>query len=130
MTRLSEEEDGVVGRGYEHVLDEIVLFRPHAGNTLPTTPLPAVRADRKTFDVTGVRYRDGHVLFGDQIFYREVRRRIHYLRPTLIAVRLDCRVHVLLDHPEHLCAAFQNALQHRDELDGLFVLLLFIAVYW
>ena len=67
-----EEEDRVVGRSDEHVLDEVLFASGHADLPATAAALRAVLADRNALDVARVRDRDDDVLATDQVLDREV----------------------------------------------------------
>src|SRR6266536_6550177 len=69
---LREEHQVVVGRRDEQVLDPVVILRVGADHALAPAPLAAVRRYGQPLDVPGVRDRDHHVLFGDQVLNRKL----------------------------------------------------------
>ena len=68
LADVREEEDIVVRRGDEEVLDVVVLLQVHAHHALAAPPLLAVSRDREPLDVVRAGDRDHHVLLGDHVF--------------------------------------------------------------
>ncbi len=83
-----EEEDVVVRRGHEQVLDVVLVLQVHPHHADATPPLLAVRRDRETLDVAGAGDRDHHVLLGDQVLELELALGGHDLGPAIVA---SCR---------------------------------------
>ena len=67
-----EEEDVVVGRGDEEVLDVVVLLHLHAHDADAAAPLLPVGGRREPLDVAGASDRDHHVLVRDQVLELEL----------------------------------------------------------
>ncbi len=67
-----EEEQVVVGRGDEEVLDVVLVFQLHAHDADAAAPLLPVRRDGQALHVAGARDRDDHVLLGDQVLELEL----------------------------------------------------------
>ena len=67
-----EEEDVVVRRGDEEVLDVVLVLEVHAHDADAAAPLLAIRGHRQALDVAGARDRDHHVLLRDQVLELEL----------------------------------------------------------
>ena len=67
-----EEEDVVVRRGDEEVLDVVVVLQVHPHHADAAAPLLAVGGDREALDVARARDRDHHVLLGDHVLELEL----------------------------------------------------------
>ena len=66
-----EEEDVVVRRCDEEMLDVVVVLHVHPHHADPAAALLAIRRHRQALDVAGARDRDDHVLLGDHVFELE-----------------------------------------------------------
>ena len=67
-----EEEDVVVRRGDEEVLDVVVVLHVHPHHADAAAALLPVGGDREALDVAGARDRDHHVLLGDHVLELEL----------------------------------------------------------
>ena len=67
-----EEEDVVVRRGDEQVLDVVLVLQVHPHHADAAAALLAVRGHRQALDVARPRDRDHHVLLGDQVLELEL----------------------------------------------------------
>src|SRR3989338_4146916 len=85
-----------MGRGYEEVLDEILFFHLRARYALAAASLFSIARYREALYITGVAYRNHHVLFGDQVLYVELLGFRGYLRPPLVAEFLGQFFHLVL----------------------------------
>ena len=99
-----KEEDVVVGRSCEQVLDPVFLLGRHAGDATTAASLAPVRIHRDPLDVSLVRDRDHHILFGDQVLHREVDDLAGDLGAAVVAVLFSQLVQFRLDdgHPQLL----------------------------
>src|ERR1700753_2548860 len=67
LAARGEKQYGRVGRGHEQPADEILVAGLHARAALAAPALGAIGRQRYALDITGVRYRDNHVLALDQV---------------------------------------------------------------
>ena len=79
-----EEEDVVVRRGDEEVLDVVVVLHVHPHHADAAAALLAVGRDRQPLDVAGARDRDHHVLLRDHVLELERVLAHHDLGATLV----------------------------------------------
>ena len=84
-----EEEEVVVRRGDEEVLDVVVVLEVHAHHADPAPALLAVGRDRQALDVARARDRDDHVLLGDQVLELELLLGGDDLGAAVVAARVD-----------------------------------------
>ena len=79
-----EEQDVVVRRGDEEVLDVVVVLHVHPHDADPAAALLAIGRDRESFDVAGAGDRDDHVLFRDHVLELERVLAHHDLGASLV----------------------------------------------
>src|SRR3712207_2465202 len=72
LAAVGEEQEVVVARAHEEVLDVVALLHVHPGHAAAAAVLRAVRVQREPLDVAGLRDRDDHLLVGDQVLDVEV----------------------------------------------------------
>ena len=111
---VGEEEHVVVRARDEEVLDPVVVLEVGAVEAPAAAPLPLVGGDRDPLDVAGVGDGDDHVLFGDQVFDRELALVAHDLGPALVAELLHHLAHLLLEDRHPLRLGREDALQLLD----------------
>ena len=89
LADVREEEDVVVGRGDEEVLDVILVLHVHAHDADAAAALLAVGGDGNALDVAGARDRDHHVLFGDHVLEVELLLGVHDLGAAIVLLAVD-----------------------------------------
>jgi hypothetical protein len=67
LAAVGEEQQVVVRRADEEVLDVVAVLHVHAGHADAAAALLAVGRQRQGLDVAGLRDRDDHLLVGDQV---------------------------------------------------------------
>ena len=85
---VGEDQQVIVRRGDEEILDEILRARAHADAALAAARLPAIGVDRGAFQIAAVGDGDGHVFDRDQIFEADLAGIVDDLRAALVAVIL------------------------------------------
>src|SRR5207302_4830674 len=83
---VREEQDPVVGRGHEEVLDDVLLFELCTLHALAATLLRSVEVGLRALCVAAACDRDDDVLFGDEVLEAHVALVGDDPRPTLVAV--------------------------------------------
>src|SRR5205807_113435 len=73
LAEVGEEEEVRVRGGDEEVLDDVFLFRLHAGHALAPAALAAVGLDVRALDVARARDGDDHLLVGEEVLDRQLR---------------------------------------------------------
>ena len=124
LAPVREEQEVVVRRAHEEVLDVVVLLEVHARDADPAPALLAVRGQRQRLDVAGVRDGDDHLLVGDQVLDVEVVLGRRDQRAPLVAVALGDLEELLLDQPEHRVLVAEQLAQLADPLHLVGVLAL------
>ena len=124
LAAVREEQQVVVRRAHEEVLDVVVVLEVHAGDADPAAALLAVGRERQRLDVAGVRDRDDHLLVGDQVLDVEVVLGRRDDRAPLVAVALRDLEQLLLDQAEDLLLVAEQLAQLADPLDLVGVLAL------
>ena len=122
LAAVAEEEDVRVRRGDEELVDEVLLAGLHADLAAPAAPLRAVDRRGRALDVAGVRDRDDHVLFLDEVLHADLglvgddlgAARLGVLRAALLELAHD-------DVPEQLLVA-EDGREVRDAIAQLAVL--------
>ena len=61
-----------MGVGNEQLVDEILVFHPCRRFTAPAATLGIVDIERLALGIAFVREGHHHILFGDQVFHRQV----------------------------------------------------------
>src|SRR5262245_38674814 len=124
LALLSEEHHVVVRRRDEQVFDPVVFFLMGRDHTFAAAALPTIGRYGQTLDVAGVRDRDHHVLFRDQVFYRELALIGHDLGAAVVAKPLRELGQLFLQdlHPPRLGG--EDFLAFLDELADVLELLL------
>ena len=84
-----EEEDVVVRRGDEEVLDVVLVLQVHPHHADAAAPLLAVGGDRQPLDVAGAGDRDHHVLLGDHVLERELAFGRDDLRAPVVGLAVE-----------------------------------------
>ena len=84
-----EEEQVVVGRRDDEVLDVVLVLQLHAHDADAAAPLLAVGRHRQALDVARARDRDDHVLLGDQVLELEIALGGDDLRAPVVAFGVD-----------------------------------------
>ena len=72
LAGVREEEQVVVRRGDEEVLDVVLVLQAHPAQALAAAALRAVGADGQPLDVAAVGDGDDHLLLGDQVLEVDV----------------------------------------------------------
>ena len=88
LAAVGEEQQVVVRRGDEQVLDVVVVLHVHAGDADAAAALLAVGRQRQRLDVAGVGDRDHHLLVGDQVLDVDLALGVRDLGAALVAVAL------------------------------------------
>ena len=86
---VGEEEQPVVRRGREEVVDHVLAAQRRAAHALAAAPLRAVGVDPGALGVAAAGDRDDDVLLGDEVLHRHVAVERHDLGAPLVAVLLD-----------------------------------------
>src|SRR5947199_2911405 len=123
LAQRGEEEKVRVRRGDEEVLDDVFLFRLHAGHALAPAALAAVGLDVRALDVARARDGDDHLLVGEEVLDRQLRRLGEDLGAARVAVLLFDFEQLLLDDAHQLGVRGQDALELLDQREHLLVLL-------
>ena len=132
LVHLEPEATAVIGED-EHVrvrarhvkaLDEVVFLEIRAGLAAPAPTLAIVQRQRRTLDVAVVRDGHDHLLFGDQIFDRELALVTHDFRAAFVAVGFHQLEQVAL-HDVHASRARLEDAAHLDDERAHFGELLF-----
>src|SRR3954454_23436921 len=89
LADVREEEDVVVRRGDEEMLDVILVLQLHPHDTDAAALLLTVRRHRQPLDVARLRDRDHHVLFRDQVLELEFFLRRDDLRAAVVLLAVD-----------------------------------------
>src|SRR5262245_11002783 len=126
LADVREEEDVVVRRGDEQVLDVVVLLQVHAHHALATAALLAVRGHREPLDVVRARDRDHHVFFRDQVLELELALGGDDLRAPVIVLAVDLLdlEQLLPDEAIDPRLVAEDRAQLADPLDEVLVLVL------
>src|SRR5882762_1823835 len=113
---LGEEHHVVVGGGDEQVLDPVVFLRMGGDHPPAAAPLAPVGGHRQSFDIARVGHGDHHVLFGDQVFDRELALIGDDLGASLVAEALGQLRELLLENLEAPGLRPEDFLALLDEL--------------
>src|SRR5438874_2564362 len=123
LAEIGEEEKVRVRGGDEEVFDDVFLFRLHAGHALAAAALAAVGLDVRALDVARARDGDDHLLVGEEVLDRQLRRLGENLGAPRVAVLLFDLEQLLLDDVHQLGVRGQDALELLDQREHLLVLL-------
>ena len=118
-----EEQDVVVRRGDEQVLDPVVVLRVHPHHAHAPALLLAVGGGGDALDVAGLRDRDDHVLFADQLLEVELALRGQDLGAAVVAEAAAELAQLVLDDRVDARLVGEDRAQLGDERDQLAVLL-------
>ena len=124
LAAVGEEEQEVVRRADEEVLDVVLVLHVHAGDADAAALLLAVGGERQRLDVAGLRDRDDHLLVGDQVLDVHVVLGEGDLGAPLVAVALLDLEQLLLDQAHHARLVAEDLAQLLDPLERVRVLLL------
>ena len=94
---VGEEQQPVVGRRHEEVLDDVVLAQLRAAYALAAAALRPVEVGLGALGVAAAGDRDDDVLLGDEVLDGHVALGRHDLGAPLVAVLLDDRGELLAD---------------------------------
>src|SRR5919108_250414 len=122
LAEVGKEEQVGVGGGDEEVFDDVLFFRLHARDALAPATLAAVGLDVRALDVARARDGDDHLLVGQEVLDRQLRRLGEDLGAPRVAVFLLDGAQLVLDDPHQLDVGREDALELLDELQDLFVL--------
>ena len=122
LAAVGEEQEVVVRRAHEEVLDVVVLLHVHPDDPDAAAALLAVGGQRERLDVARVGDRDHHLLVGDQVLDVEVVLGRRDLRAALVAVALGDLQQLLLDQREDLVLVAEQLAQLADALHEVGVL--------
>ena len=111
LAAVGEEQQVVVGRGDEEVLDVVLVLHPHPGDADPAAALLAVGGQRQRLDVAGLGDRDHHLLVLDEVLDVEVVLGERDLRAPVVAVALADLAQLVLDQLEHLVLVAEQLAQ-------------------
>ena len=121
---VREEQDRVVRRRDQEVLDEILLLRRHALDALAAAVLAAISIECHALDVVVVRQRDDDVFLSDEVLDVDLARVDRQARAARIAeLRLD-RLELVLDDAEDAALICEDGLVVLDGLQDFLILLL------
>ena len=125
LAAVGEEEQVVVRRADEEVLDVVAVLHVHAGHADAAAVLLAVGRQRQRLDVAGLRDRDDHLLVGDQVLDVDLVLGGRDLRAAVVVEALGDLLELLLDEPEHLAARRRGSSRRLgDPLGDVGVLVL------
>src|SRR5581483_6844584 len=121
-----EEQDVVVRRGDEQMLDVVLVLQVHPHHADAAAPLLAIRGDREALDVAGAGDRDHHVLFRDQVFELELLLGGDDLGAAVVAAAVDALQleQLLLDQRVDLLLGTEQVAELLDALLLVAVVLL------
>ncbi len=88
LAGVGEEQQVVVRRRDEEMVDVVIVLQLHAAQALPAAALGAIRRDRQALDVALVGDGDDHLLLGDEVLQVDVAFAGHDLRAPLVGVAL------------------------------------------
>src|SRR3954452_12747804 len=94
---IREEQDPMVGRGHEEVLDDVVLLELRTLHTLAAALLRAIEVGLSALRITATRDGDDNVLFSNQVLEGQIALVGDDARPTLVAVLLRDLAELLAD---------------------------------
>ena len=117
-----EEEDVVVRRRDEQVLDPVVVLGVHPHHAHAAALLLAVGGGRDALDVARLRDRDDHVLFADQLLEVELALGRHDLGAPVVAEAVAELAQLVLDDRVDARLVGQDRAQLGHERDELAVL--------
>ena len=100
----------------KHVLDIIVVFRVHPGNTLAPALLLAIDVGGRALDITGVRHRDHAVFVRHQIFHVNVTHVGYNFRAPGVGIETAHLDQIRLHHAIELGVIGQQLLQIDNTL--------------
>ena len=123
LAAVGEEEQEVVRRAHEEVLDVVAVLHVHPGHADAPAVLLAVRRQRQGLDVAGLRDRDDHLLVGDQVLDVDLVLGGRDLRAPLVGEALGDLEQLLLDDREHAALVAEDLAQLADALGLVGVLL-------
>ena len=127
LAAVGEEQQVVVGRADEQVLDEVAVLHVHAADAAAAAVLLAVGVQRQRLDVAGVGDRDHHLLVGDQVLDVDLALGVDDLGAPLVAEALADLEQLLLDDREHAQLVAEDRAQLADPLERVGVLALDLA---
>ena len=122
LAAVGEEQQVVVRRADEEVLDEVAVLHVHAHDAAAAAVLLAVGVQRQRLDVAGVGDRDHHLLVGDQVLDVDVALGVDDLGAALVAEALADLEQLLLDDREHAQLVAEDRAQLADPLHRVGVL--------
>ncbi len=117
-----EDEEIVVRRRDEEVLDHVLFLRRRARPPLPAAALRPVDRERRPLRVAAVRHGQDDLLLGDQVLDADLRRLGRDLRPARVAEPLLERRELALQDRGDALRAGEDLLQVRDRREDLLVL--------
>src|SRR5438105_1471721 len=123
LAEVGEEEEVRVRGGDEEVFDDVFLFRLHASHALAAAALAAVGLDVRALDVARARDGDHHLLVGEEILDRQLRRLGENLGAPRVRVPLFDLEQLPFDDAHQLGVRGQDALELLDQREHLLVLL-------
>ena len=124
LAAVGEEEQEVVRRAHEEVLDVVAVLHVHPGHADAAAPLLAVRREREGLDVAALRDRDDHLLVGDQVLDVELVLARRDLRAPLVGEARGDLLELLLDDAQHAQLVAEDRPQLADALRDVGVLVL------
>jgi hypothetical protein len=113
-----EEEDVVVRRGDEEVLDVVLVLQVHPHHADPPTALLTVGRDGQPLDVARLRDRDHHVFLGDHVLELELLLGRDDLGAPVVVAGVDRAElqQLFLDQRVDLLLGAEQVAQLRDAL--------------
>ena len=122
LAAVGEEEQEVVRRAHEEVLDVVAVLHVHPGHAHAAAVLLAVGGQRQRLDVAGLRDRDDHLLVGDQVLDVDLVLGGRDLRAAIVGEALGDLAQLLLDEAQHARLVAEDRAQLLDALDDVGVL--------
>ncbi len=122
-TLVREEQQPMVRRRDEEVLDDVVRPQLRALDSLAAAVLRAIVVAASALDVALARDGDDHLLFGDEVFHRDVAvEALQHVGATVVAEALDDAGQLVADDRALAGLIGEDRLEVRDlelELGGL-----------
>ena len=121
-----EEEQEVVRRGHEEVLDVVLLLHVHTHDADASPALLPIRRHREALDVAGAGDRDYHVLLRDHVLELERILARDDLGASVVALAVDLLdlEQLLADQTVHPSGVTEDGAELIDPLAKILVLVL------
>src|SRR6266508_1088087 len=121
LSSIREDQQVAVSRGDEDVVDEILFARGHTNPAFASASLRPVEGGVGALDISRVRYRNDHILFGNQVFQCDLDFLVNNLGPARIPIVLLNLLQLLHDDSFEDFFAGQDLLEAGDQLQGFIV---------